>query len=57
MITVHEAAIAMYSRNASSDNDAVAAMVAETLPKLKAHLATAQALQTGAPASVHTQHQ
>ena len=54
MITLHEAAIAKYSRNASSDNDAVAAMVAEALPKLKAHLATAQALQRGAPAPVHT---
>jgi len=54
MITLHEAAIAKYSRNASSDNDAVATMVAEALPKLKAHLATAQALQKGAPAPAHT---
>jgi putative membrane protein len=49
MITAHEAEIAKYSRNASSDNDAVAAMVAEALPKLKSHLTTAQALQKGAP--------
>lgn len=56
MITLHEAAIATYSRNASSNNDAVASMVAETLPKLKAHLATAQALQKGAPAPAHSQH-
>ena len=56
MVTLHEAAIAKYSRNASSDNDAVAAMVAEQLPKLKAHLAAAQALQKGAPAPAHTQH-
>jgi putative membrane protein len=55
MVTLHEAAIAKYSRNASSDNDAVAAMVAEQLPKLKAHLAAAQALQKGA-APAHTQH-
>ena len=54
MITLHEAAIAKYSRNASSDNDGVAAMVAEALPKLKAHLATAQALQKGAPAPAHS---
>lgn len=54
MITLHEAAIAKYSRNASSDNDAVATMVAEALPKLKAHLATAQALQKGAPAPAHS---
>jgi putative membrane protein len=54
MITVHEAAIAMYSRNANSDDDAVAAMVADALPKLKAHLAMAQSLQKGAPA--HAQH-
>ena len=56
MITLHEAAIATYSRNASSNNDAIAAMVAEQLPKLKAHLATAQALQKGAPAPAHSQH-
>ena len=49
MITLHESAIAKYSRNANSDDDAVAAMVADTLPKLKAHLAAAQALQKGAP--------
>ena len=54
MITLHEAAIATYSRSASSNNDAVATMVAEALPKLKAHLATAQALQKGAPAPAHT---
>jgi len=54
MITVHESAIAKYSRNANSDHDGVAAMVADALPKLKAHLATAQALQKGAP--VHAQH-
>lgn len=54
MITVHETAIAMYSRNANSDDDAVAAMVADALPKLKAHLAMAQALQKGTPA--HAQH-
>ena len=56
MITLHEAAIAKYSRNASSNNDAVATMVAEALPKLKAHLATAQALQKGTPTPVHAQH-
>jgi putative membrane protein len=56
MITLHEAAIAKYSRNASSDNDAVATMVAEALPKLKAHLAMAQALQKGAPVPAHSQH-
>jgi putative membrane protein len=54
MIAVHESAIAKYSRNANSDHDGVAAMVADALPKLKAHLATAQALQKGAP--VHTAH-
>jgi putative membrane protein len=54
MISVHEAAIAMYSRSANSDDDAVAAMVADALPKLKAHLAMAQALQKGTPA--HAQH-
>ena len=54
MITVHESAIATYSRNANSDDDGVAAMVADALPKLKAHLAMAQALQRGAP--VHSQH-
>jgi putative membrane protein len=50
MITVHEAAIAMYSQNANSDDDAIAAMIADALPKLKAHLAMAQALQKGTPA-------
>lgn len=54
MITAHEAAIAEYSRNANSDDDAVAAMIADALPKLKAHLAAAQALQRGGPA--HAQH-
>ena len=54
MITVHEAAIAMYGHNANSDDDGVAAMVADALPKLKAHLAMAQALQKGTPA--HAQH-
>lgn len=49
MVTAHEAEIAKYSRNANSDNDAVAAMIADALPKLKAHLATAQALLRGAP--------
>jgi putative membrane protein len=54
MITAHEAEIARYSRNANSDNDAIAAMVADALPKLKAHLAAAQALQSGAPS--HARH-
>ena len=54
MITLHEAAIAVYSRNANSDDDGVAAMVADALPRLKAHLAMAQALQKGTPA--HAQH-
>jgi putative membrane protein len=54
MVSAHEAEIAKYSRNANSDDDAVATMIAETLPKLKAHLATAQALQKGTPA--HAQH-
>lgn len=54
MITAHEAAIAKYSRNANSNDDAVAAMIAETLPKLKAHLAAAQALHRGEPP--HRQH-
>ena len=54
MITVHEAAIAMYGHNANSDDDGVAAMVADALPRLKAHLAMAQALQKGTPA--HAQH-
>jgi putative membrane protein len=56
MITVHEAAIATYSRNANSDDDAVAAMVADALPKLKAHLAMAQALQKGTPVPTHARH-
>ena len=54
MVVAHEAAIAKYSRNASSNNAAVASLVADTLPKLKAHLEAAQALQKGAPA--HVQH-
>ena len=54
MITLHEAAIAVYSRTANSDDDGVAAMVADALPRLKAHLAMAQALQKGTPA--HAQH-
>ena len=54
MITAHEAEIADYSRHANSDNDAVAAMIADALPKLKAHLSAAQALQRGAPA--HAEH-
>lgn len=56
MITVHEATIATYSRNANSDDDAIAAMVADALPKLKAHLAMAQALQKGAPVPTHAPH-
>ena len=54
MIEAHEAEIASYSVNSSSNNDAVATNVADALPKLKAHLATAQALQRGAP--VHPAH-
>ena len=54
MVVAHESAIAKYSRNASSNNAAVASLVAETLPKLKAHLEAAQALQRGAP--VHARH-
>jgi putative membrane protein len=54
MITAHEADIAAYSRIANSNDDAVAAMIADTLPKLRAHLATAQALQRGT--SEHTRH-
>jgi putative membrane protein len=50
MVTAHEAAIAKYSRNASSNNAAIASLVADALPKLKAHLATAQTLQKGEPA-------
>ena len=49
MIVAHEAEIAKYSRNASSDNDGVAAFVAEALPKMRSHLVTAQALQKGEP--------
>jgi putative membrane protein len=54
MIAAHEAEIAAYSRNANSNDDAVAAMIADTLPKLRAHLATAQALQRGA--GEHARH-
>lgn len=54
MVTAHEAEIANYSRHANSDDDAVAAMIADTLPKLKAHLSAAQALQRGEPG--HAQH-
>lgn len=54
MITAHEAEIAAYSRNANSNDDAVAAMIADTLPKLRAHLAAAQALQRSA--HEHTRH-
>ena len=50
MITAHEAEIGRYSRHANSSNQAVAAMVRDALPKLRAHLAAAQALQRGAPA-------
>jgi putative membrane protein len=53
MIVAHEAEIAKYSRNASSDNEALATLVADTLPKLRAHLAAAQALQKGAPVRSH----
>lgn len=51
LIMTHQAEIASYSRHANSSNDAVAALVAEALPKQRAHLATAQALQRGVPAS------
>jgi len=54
MVTAHEAEIAKYSRHASSNNAAVASLVADSLPKLKAHLEAAQALQRGAPA--HSRH-
>jgi hypothetical protein len=54
MVTAHEAAIAKYSRNASSNNAAIASLVADSLPTLKAHLATAQTLQKGEPA--HARH-
>jgi putative membrane protein len=50
MVTAHEAEIAKYSRHASSNNTAVASLVADALPKLKAHLEAARALQKGAPA-------
>jgi putative membrane protein len=50
MIVAHEAAIAKYTANSHSNNPALAAYVAETLPTMRAHLATARALQTGAPA-------
>jgi putative membrane protein len=49
MIVSHEAEIANYSSNAGSDNDAIAGLVAEALPTMKAHLAMAQALQRGVP--------
>jgi predicted outer membrane protein len=55
MIVAHEATIASYSLNASSNNDAVASLVADALPKLKGHLATAQALQKGATPA-HSAH-
>jgi putative membrane protein len=54
MVTAHEAEIAKYSRHASSNNTAVASFVADSLPKLKEHLETAQALQKGAPG--HARH-
>jgi putative membrane protein len=54
MVTAHEAAIAKYSRHASSNNAAIASLVADSLPTLKAHLATAQTLQKGEPA--HSRH-
>jgi putative membrane protein len=54
MIVMHEAEIAKYSANSSSNHDALAVYVADTLPKLRAHLAAAQALQKGAPA--HAAH-
>jgi putative membrane protein len=47
MVVSHEMEIAKYTRNASSNDDAVAALVADALPKLKTHLAAAQALQRG----------
>jgi putative membrane protein len=50
MVVAHEAEIAKYARNASSDDDAVASLVADALPKLRAHLSAAQALQRGTPA-------
>jgi putative membrane protein len=48
MVVLHEAEIANYARNSSSDDDAVASFVADALPKLKAHLSAAQAVQQGA---------
>jgi putative membrane protein len=54
MVTAHEATIAKYSRNASSNNAAIASLVADSLPKLKAHLEAARALQKGEP--VHLRH-
>ena len=50
MVVAHEAAIAKYSANSHSDNSAVVGYVAETPAMRRAHLATARALQTGAPA-------
>lgn len=50
MVALHEAEIASYSRNANSDNDAVASFVAEALPRLKAHLEAVRTLQQGPPA-------
>lgn len=47
MVVLHEAEIANYARNASSDHDAVASFVADALPKLKSHLAATQAVQQG----------
>lgn len=47
MVVLHEAAIANYARNSSSDNDAVASYVADALPKLKSHLAATQTVQQG----------
>ena len=47
MMMLHEAEIANYARNASSNNDAVASFVADALPKLKAHLSATQAVQQG----------
>jgi putative membrane protein len=54
MVTAHEATIAKYSRNASSNNAAIASLVADSLPKLKAHLEAARGLQRGEP--VHLRH-
>lgn len=49
MVRLHEAEIANYARNSSSDDDAVASFVADALPKLKAHLTATQAVQQGRP--------